>query len=68
MAKNNRRNNKTRKNTRKNKRTRKSNRKGGQRANASTCPPGQTGVNFKNWGGACGPYNSSYKLMTGTTK
>ena len=66
MAKNNRRNNKTRKNTRKNKRTRK-NRRGGQRANASTCPPGQTGVNFKNWGGACGPYNSTYKLMSGTT-
>jgi hypothetical protein len=61
-----RRNNKTRKNVRKNKRTRK-NRRGGQRANASTCPPGQTGVNFKNWGGACGPYNSTYKLMSGTT-
>ena len=47
-------------------RTRK-HRRGGQRANASTCPPGQTGVNFKNWGGACGPYNSTYKLMSGTT-
>ena len=57
----------TRKNTRKNKRTRKINRKGGQRANASTCPPGQIGVNFKNWGGNCGPYNSTYKLMSGTT-
>ena len=56
--------------TRKNKRTRKNNKKsrrGGQRANASTCPPGQTGVNFKNWGGACGPTNSSYNLMMGVT-
>ena len=63
MAKNRR----TRKNTRKNKHTRKNRRHGGQRANASTCPPGQTGVNFKNWGGACGPTNSSYKLMMGVT-
>jgi len=61
MAKNNRR---TRKNTRKNKHTRK-NRRGGQRANASTCPPGQIGKNFQNWGGNCGPTNSSYTLMTG---
>jgi len=63
MAKNYR---KTRKNNRKNKRTLK-NRRGGQRANASTCPPGQMGVNFKNWGGACGPTNSSYNLMMGKT-
>jgi len=64
---------KTRKNMRKNRRiiarknTRR-NKRGGQRANASTCPPGQIGVNFKNWGGNCGPYNSSYKLMTGMTQ
>ena len=64
MAKNNRRTRKV-KRTRKN--TRKNYRKGGQRANASTCPPGQTGVNFKNWGGNCGPYNSSYNLMMGVT-
>jgi len=63
MAKNNRR---TRKNTRKNKRTRK-NRRGGQRANASTCPPGQMGVNFARHGGECGPTDSSYNLMTGSS-
>lgn len=40
-------------------------RRGGQRANASTCPPGQHATNLKNWGGNCGPFNSSYKLMTG---
>jgi len=61
MAKN------TRRNTRrKNKRTRK-HRRGGQRANAHTCPPGQTGVNFKNHGGVCAPFNSSYNLMMGKT-
>jgi hypothetical protein len=64
--KNNRKN--TRKNNRKNNRkTNRKSRRGGQRANASTCPPGQMGVNFARHGGECGPTDSSYNLMMGVT-
>lgn len=66
MGKNSKKTRRTSKNRRTARKTRKA-RRGGQRANASTCPPGQVGTNFKSHNGYCAPYNSTYKLMSGTT-